>query len=165
MLTFNNWLRRLVESEYATHGTDTNNQEYLQRVFAYIDRSSLGVSRKSLPQISEVDLVQFMDCMTKSGIKISFEKIPVGKIRSAQKSGDLRPDKIIRFSEEDNTKPALACIEGDTYCLIDGNNKWAGLLLRVLKTGDKNLTLNTVVIHSDLRTLLNHLCVGKFAWN
>lgn len=88
---------------------------------------SLGISRKDMPQIKEVDIPHFLKRLQMDGISIVDIELPVNKLKPTQK--ELNPDRVkekVNISPKDR-KPLIV---SNDYFILDGHHQWMAMRIQ-----------------------------------
>jgi hypothetical protein len=90
-------------------------------------KSSLGIPRKDMPQISSKNNNDFISFLNKNNIAVEKASVRLDGLKMIQ--GELNPEKALAFAARpyDNSKPVF--ISRDGY-VLDGNHRFAGEFLR-----------------------------------
>lgn len=93
-----------------------------------IEKYSLDIDRKNMPQVSEKDMPDFISYLEDSGITVKKQGIEVSKLKATQKH--INPEKVIGLmtnAPDKLNKPLVA--SNDNY-ILDGHHRWAALWVR-----------------------------------
>jgi hypothetical protein len=83
---------------------------------------SLGIARKDMPQIKEVDIPHFLKRLESEGAIVTDLQLPVNKLFPTQK--EINPERVKDKINTSNRKPLI--ISKDYY-ILDGHHQWMAM--------------------------------------
>lgn len=119
----------------------------LSKLFAdELTKDTLGFSRRSLPQISDIhDFKRFLNTQ-----KVNYvdKEVVANKLTATQKH--LNHEKIAKLLSLDSDKTKQIIISKDNY-VLDGHHRWAVAVIR-------NEDIKAVVVNLPIEKLLDLVC-------
>lgn len=95
----------------------------------YVPTSSLNIPRQEMPQITQTNIMEFLDWFESQGVVVQFLSMPVASLRSAQDTNQVNLNKVSLLLQHSNTvsndKPMI--VSKDNF-IVDGQHRWVALL-------------------------------------
>jgi hypothetical protein len=116
----------------------------------YIPKTSLNMNRGELPQITQKNMMEFMDWLEGQGITVQFLSMPVALLRCVQGEDQVNQQKVesLQNSKTISTKPII--VSKDNF-VFDGHHRWLAFLNR-----DPHYAIDTYRINLPIKELLTH---------
>lgn len=124
------------------------NSEHKEKILKNIEKHSLKISRKDMPQISEDDINEFLSFLKDNGVTTEKTKRQVNRLRATQKH--LNFEKVENLlSAPDSVLKKLVIISNDGR-ILDGHHRFAALYVK-----EPTATIEVIEVNTDMRTLLS----------
>lgn len=121
----------------------------VDKIKSLMKTKSLGVARRSMPQIYSGDIQDFFKYLKDDyGISVKKEKAQVGKLKPTQKEYD--PQKVLSLVDAPDNVTKKPIIVSKDNRVLDGTHRWLSLYVK-----DESDTMPVYRVDAPIRVLLD----------